>query len=777
MAEDKSSLTLPLLITRGLVLFPGNTRLIDAGREFSINAIKVSKSKTDSLILITSQRNENIDTPTVEDIYLTGVLARVVSISEREKRIRARVEVIDRVALSNVELDDKDDHTFVADGTLISPIIIDDKESEAVVSSVNHEIEKYPSMIAKLPKNVINLLADNKKGIELCYALAAFFDSSSENKQKLLETNEFLVLAESVIALISGENTKEEIEKNISNTVRESTEKSQKEYFLREKLKAIKKELGEDVGGKNDPDTILEKLEKFPYPENIKNKVKSEIKKYEMMPQGSLEAALILSYLDVIMSIPWWQKTEDNDDLKNVEKILNEDHYGLENPKKRIIEYLAVKKLTGTLKSPILCFYGPPGTGKTSLGKSIARALNRKFFKCSLGGISDEAEIRGHRRTYVGSLPGRIIQGMRKAGVANPVFLLDEVDKLASSYKGDPASALLEVLDPEQNFMFNDNYVEEPYDLSDVLFICTANYLENIPGPLRDRLELIQLSSYTEIEKKHIAFGHLIKKQIELNGLKEEQVEFSEKAIEYILHYYTREAGVRDLERKIASCLRKVAVAIVKDPSIEKIEIDEKKVKEYLGVEIFDYSKKEKEKQVGVITGLAYTEFGGDILPIEVTYFKGKGGLVLTGHLGDVMKESATIALDYVKANAEKYHIDPELFANNDIHVHVPEGAVPKDGPSAGVALTLAIISALSKQAVSPDIALTGEVTLRGNALPIGGLREKSLAALRSGIKTIIVPADNKKDVNELPKEVKKNLKIVYMKSVDDAYNVVFAND
>ena len=777
MAEDKSSLTLPLLITRGLVLFPGNTRLIDAGREFSINAIKVSKSKTDSLILITSQRNENIDTPTVEDIYLTGVLARVVSISEREKRIRARVEVIDRVALSNVELDDKDDHTFVADGTLISPIIIDDKESEAVVSSVNHEIEKYPSMIAKLPKNVINLLADNKKGIELCYALAAFFDSSSENKQKLLETNEFLVLAESVIALISGENTKEEIEKNISNTVRESTEKSQKEYFLREKLKAIKKELGEDVGGKNDPDTILEKLEKFPYPENIKNKVKSEIKKYEMMPQGSLEAALILSYLDVIMSIPWWQKTEDNDDLKNVEKILNEDHYGLENPKKRIIEYLAVKKLTGTLKSPILCFYGPPGTGKTSLGKSIARALNRKFFKCSLGGISDEAEIRGHRRTYVGSLPGRIIQGMRKAGVANPVFLLDEVDKLASSYKGDPASALLEVLDPEQNFMFNDNYVEEPYDLSDVLFICTANYLENIPGPLRDRLELIQLSSYTEIEKKHIAIGHLIKKQIELNGLKEEQVEFSEKAIEYILHYYTREAGVRDLERKIASCLRKVAVAIVKDPSIEKIEIDEKKVKEYLGVEIFDYSKKEKEKQVGVITGLAYTEFGGDILPIEVTYFKGKGGLVLTGHLGDVMKESATIALDYVKANAEKYHIDPELFANNDIHVHVPEGAVPKDGPSAGVALTLAIISALSKQAVSPDIALTGEVTLRGNALPIGGLREKSLAALRSGIKTIIVPADNKKDVNELPKEVKKNLKIVYMKSVDDAYNVVFAND
>ena len=777
MADQSSSVTLPLLITKGLILFPGNSRLIDAGRDFSINAIKVSKNKTDSLILIASQKDENIDNPSVEDIYLTGVLARVISISERDKRIRARVEVLSRVSLSNVSFDDKEDNCFVAEGQILEPITISDKESEAVVSSINHEAEKYPSVMSRLPKNIINLMSDNNAGIELCYALAGFFDASIEAKQQMLESNEFLSLAETVIALISGENTKEEIEKNISNTVRESTEKSQKEYFLREKLKAIKKELGEDVGGKNDPDTILAKLEKNPYPENIKAKIRSEIKKYEMMPQGSLEGALILSYLDVIMSIPWWQKTEDNDDLKNVENILNEDHYGLDNPKKRIIEYLAVKKLTGNLKSPILCFYGPPGTGKTSLGKSIARALNRKFFKCSLGGISDEAEIRGHRRTYVGALPGRIIQGMRKAGVANPVFLLDEVDKLASSYKGDPASALLEVLDPEQNFMFNDNYVEEPYDLSDVLFICTANYLENIPGPLRDRLELIPLSSYTEIEKKHIAFGHLIKKQIELNGLKEENVSFTEKAIEYILHYYTREAGVRDLERKIASCLRKVAVAIVKDPSITHIEIDEAKVREYLGVEIFDYSKKEKEKQIGVITGLAYTEFGGDILPIEVTYFKGKGGLVLTGHLGDVMKESATIALDYVKANADKYNINPDLFLNNDIHVHVPEGAVPKDGPSAGVALTLAIISALSKTPVSPDVGITGEVTLRGNALPIGGLREKSLAALRSGLKTIIVPFENKKDVNELPEEVKNNLQIIYMKNVDDAYNVVFKNE
>ena len=487
-----------------------------------------------------------------------------------------------------------------------------------------------------------------------------------------------------------------------------------------------------------------------------------------------MEAALIQSYLDVLLSIPWWEKTEDDEDLKHVEKILDEDHYGLENPKKRIIEYLAIKKLTGNLKSPILCFYGPPGTGKTSLGKSIARALGRKFFKASLGGISDEAEIRGHRRTYVGSLPGRIIQGMRKAGVTNPVFLLDEVDKLASSYKGDPASALLEVLDPEQNNQFNDNYVEEPYDLSDVLFICTANYLENIPGPLRDRLELIQLSSYTEIEKMHIAREHLVKKQIDLNGLKEEQVEFEDDAITYIIRAYTRESGVRELERKIASCLRKVAVNFVKDPNIGKTIINPDKVREFLGTPIFEDSHKEKEPQIGVVTGLAYTEYGGDILPIEVNYFKGKGALILTGHLGDVMKESASIALDYVKSNAELFQIDPDIFVNNDIHIHVPEGAVPKDGPSAGVAMTCAIISCLSKRPVSPDVAMTGEVTLRGQALPIGGLREKSLAALRCGIKTIIVPKENKKDVDELPQEVKDSLKIVFMSKVEDAVEICF---
>ena len=771
MANKPQAITLPLLITRALVIFPKNQQLIEAGRDFSISAVNASKNECDSLILVASQKSYDEDNPKPEDVYNIGVLCHIISVSERDNRLRVRLEVVERVKLSDIRFEENAGYYSAIGGMdpipSISPV-----ENEAIIKAVSKALEGVPNIFSTMPKNIANIVTKSPNAVDICFALAGHLEAPTEAKQKILESADANSLMEQVVFLINGENQRNQIERDISETVRESAEKSQREYFLREKLKAIKRELGEDGGDKNDPDTILEKLEKNPYPENVKNKVKAELKKFEMMPQGSLEAALIQSYVDVLMNVPWWQKTEDNDSLENVEKILDEDHYGLENPKKRIIEYLAVKKLTGNLKSPILCFYGPPGTGKTSLGKSIARALGRKFFKASLGGISDEAEIRGHRRTYVGSMPGRIIQGMRKAGVNNPVFLLDEVDKLASSYKGDPASALLEVLDPEQNYQFNDNYLEEPYDLSDVLFICTANYLENIPGPLRDRLELIQLSSYTELEKVQIATGHLVKKQRELNGLKESQATFTEDAIKYIIRSYTRESGVRDLERKIASCLRKVVVAIVKDPSIESITIDEKKVREYLGTPIFEDSKKEQKPQIGVVTGLAYTEFGGDILPIEVNYFKGKGALVLTGHLGDVMKESCSIALDYVKSNADKFGINPELFAENDIHIHVPEGAVPKDGPSAGVAITTAIVSCLSKTPVNPDVAMTGEVTLRGNALAIGGLREKSLAALRSGIKTIIVPEENKKDVEELPKEVKETLKIEYMKSADDAIKI-----
>ena len=768
MVDKPENFTLPLLVTRALVIFPGNQQLIEAGRDFSIEAIRASRANSDNLIFVSSQIDPAVENPTIDDIYLTGTVCRIISCSDRNEHLRVRVEVLDRAKIEKVFVNEEKGKFLVAQGSINSVPDVNEVKNDSIIKAIDKALSSMPTIVSSMPKNVANQIAHSNNAISLCYAIAGFIDAPNETKQAILDANSAEELMQAVLVLLNGENQKNQIEHDIAETVRESTEKSQRDYFLREKLKAIKKELGEGEDA-NDPDSILEKLEKNPYPEFVKTKVKNEIKKFNMMPPGSLEGALIQSYIDVLLNVPWYEKTEDNEDLKNVEQILNEDHYGLENPKKRIIEYLAVKKLTGNLKSPILCFYGPPGTGKTSLGKSIARALGRKFFKASLGGISDEAEIRGHRRTYVGSMPGRIIQGMRKAGVTNPVFLLDEVDKLASSYKGDPASALLEVLDPEQNTAFNDNYLEEPYDLSDVLFICTANYLENIPGPLRDRLELIELNSYTEIEKMHIAKEHLVSKQKTLNGLQEDQASFTDGAIQFIIRHYTRESGVRSLERLIASCLRKVAVAIVKDPSIKHIEIDEDKVVEYLKTPIFEDSKKEVEPQVGVVTGLAYTQFGGDILPIEVNYFKGKGGLVLTGNLGDVMKESASIALDYVKSNAEHFLIDPDIFANNDIHIHVPEGAVPKDGPSAGVAITTAIVSCLSKRPVNPDVAMTGEVTLRGNALPIGGLREKSLAALRSGIKAIIVPKENKKDVDELPKEVKESLKIEYMKTVDDA--------
>ena len=558
--------------------------------------------------------------------------------------------------------------------------------------------------------------------------------------------------------------------------MRKSAEKNQREYFLREKLKAIKNELGENSESNDSQESLLKRLENGQYPDHIKAKVRAELKRAEMMPSSSLESSLIKAYVELMLDLPFWQKTSDNDDLTNVQNILDEDHFGLEKVKKRIIEYLAVKKMTGTLKAPILCFYGPPGVGKTSLARSIARALGRKFFKASLGGISDEAEIRGHRRTYVGSMPGRVINGMRKSGVMNPVFLLDEVDKLAASYKGDPASALLEVLDPEQNFSFNDNYLEEPYDLSHVMFIATANYLEDIPAPLRDRLELIEVNSYTEVEKIEIATRHLIDKQLLANGLKKEQLSFTKEALAYIIEFYTREAGVRDLERKLASICRKAVVELLQDQKVTSIKVTPKVVQKYLGVEIFDNSKKEKTAQVGVVTGLAYTQYGGDILPIEVNHFPGSGRLVLTGKLGDVMKESAQIALDYIQANATKYTIDSKIFKERDIHIHIPEGAVPKDGPSAGVTMTVAIISAITGRHASSEVAMTGEVTLRGNVLAIGGLREKTIAALRSGIKTVLIPEENRKHINELAKEVKDNLNIIYIKNVDEAIEATLAS-
>ena len=767
--DENLPLTLPLLVTRSLVVFPNTNQPIEAARPFSMKAIEESRDNASSLLFIVSQKDPNIDDPLPEDLYTVGTLCRIISFGDQKQFYRIRVTATKRVAIQSVRIED---NHYVADGVVLEDLPSDANETAVIVRNILEQIEQMPSLSRSFPRQVVSSLSKGLSPTELTDTLATYLNMPNEQKQALLEEldiNKRLML---ILDVINQAKAVIEIDKKIQNSIQKSTEKNQREYILREKMKAIKEELGEVTPGEDSEEDILKKLDANPFPEYVKTKVKAELKRYEMMPQASLEASLIKSYIDLIMNLPWYQKTEDNDVLEDAERILNEDHYGLDKVKKRIIEYLAVKKMTGNLKAPILCFYGPPGVGKTSLGKSIARALGRKFFKASLGGISDEAEIRGHRRTYVGSMPGRIISGMRKTGVINPVFLLDEVDKLSTSYKGDPASALLEVLDPEQNFAFNDNYVEEPYDLSNVLFIATANYLENIPAPLRDRLELIEVNSYTELEKIQIAKHFLLKKQMKANGIENKNIKFSDEAFQYIIQYYTREAGVRELERKIAAVIRKIVVEIVKNPNLKVLEVTPADVRKHLGVEIFENTKKEKENQIGVVTGLAYTEYGGDILPIEVNYFPGKGNLILTGKLGDVMKESASIALDYVRSNAIKYGIDSDIFAKNDIHVHVPEGAVPKDGPSAGIAITTAIVSCLTRQPVDANVAMTGEVTLRGYALPIGGLREKSLAALRSGIKTIIVPKENQKAVDELPKEVKEALNIVYMKTVDDALDV-----
>ena len=542
--------------------------------------------------------------------------------------------------------------------------------------------------------------------------------------------------------------------------------RKQVKFYLREKLKAIKEELGDTPNGEDEVERFRSMIKDNPYPQNVKDKLTEELARYEMMPSTSPEANVVRTYLDWMTKLPWFEMTEDNQDINKVEQILDEDHFGLKKPKERIVEQLAVKQMTQSLKAPIICLVGPPGVGKTSISKSIARALDRKFVKISLGGVTDESEIRGHRRTYLGSMPGRIIQGMKKAGVMNPVFLLDEIDKMASDYKGDPTSAMLEVLDPEQNSMFSDNYIEEPYDLSQVLFIATANDLGGIPEPLRDRLEIIELSSYTEQEKQMIAKDHLIKKELKNHGLTDEQLTITDEAIMYIIRHYTREAGVRQLERLIAAICRKSVLKILKKTT-DHVVVEVEDLEELLGKAPFDHTKKQPKPQVGVVTGLAWTQFGGDILPIEVNHFKGSGKFIVTGQLGDVMKESASIALDYLKAHADKYSLKDIDFDKQDIHIHVPEGAVKKDGPSAGVTLTTAIYSAFTQKPVRDDVAMTGEVTLTGNVLPIGGLKEKSISAHRSGIHTIIIPKDNAKDIDDIPESVRKDLTIITADHID----------
>ena len=760
---EKLELNVPVIATRGVLIFPGQDVMIEVGRDKSISAVEEAMAYFDGQVFIVSQKDVLVDDPKMNDLFAMGTLCKIKSMKKKEGFLRVTFSGVQRASV--IRLSDDERMLFAT----IKPeedIVGDSLEEMALVRQIAKGLEQITNIGQSFPPEVFSQLTKGVSADTLADQVAQYFPMNLDERQALLEE---LVLNQRLLMIISNLKKEKEltnIEQGINEKVRERIEENQREYYLREKLRAIKEELGDVPNSTDDMESLRRLVEDNPYPENIKKKALEEIQRYEMLPSSSGESGVIRTYLDWLLNVPWWQESQDNEDLVAVRAVLDKDHFGLEKVKDRIMEYLAVKTMTKSLNAPILCLVGPPGVGKTSLAKSIANALNRNFVKASLGGVRDEAEIRGHRRTYLGSLPGRIIQSMKKAAVVNPVFLIDEIDKMASDYKGDPSSAMLEVLDPEQNSMFSDHYLEEAYDLSKVMFIATANYLEDIPAALRDRLEIINLSSYTEDEKVNIATAHLIPKQAALNGLKPKQFNIADKVILHIIRNYTREAGVRQLERHIANLCRKSVLAILKDGK-KSITVTDKLMMEWMGKEIFEYGKKEKDNQVGVVTGLAYTSFGGDVLPVEVTTFEGKGRLIVTGQLGSVMKESTEIALGYVKSNAKKYNIDPKFFEGNDIHIHVPEGAVPKDGPSAGITLTTALVSALTHREVYSDLAMTGEVTLRGNVLPIGGLKEKSLAAHRVGITKILIPKLNMKDMDDLPKIVKDAITFVPVESME----------
>lgn len=759
----------PIICTRGAIIFPGQDMSLDVGRRASVDVVNFSLNMNLDVILV-SQKNIDIDEPKKNDLYEIGTICHIRASRKRDDHLKVVFVGEDRCRL--IEIYEIDGIKY-ASVEVLSDVVEDDLALEVLKTKVKKEYSLFEQKNGRAPLRAPENMS-NQYISELVDGFAQANIFNSGEKQKFLEEYHLEKRLEMFLTYISLEKKKEEIEKEINLRVKDSVESSQKDYYLRERIKAIKEELGDGQGA--DVEKLKEEFSKDRYPENIKAKANEEIRRLDMTSTASGEYGMIRTYLDWLISIPWTEKSVDETDLTKVKEVLDEDHYGLEKIKTRILEYLAVKELSHSLKSPIICLVGPPGVGKTSLAKSIARALNRNFVKMSLGGVRDEAEIRGHRRTYLGSYPGRIIQGMKKAGTTNPVFLIDEIDKMGADYKGDPSSAMLEVLDPEQNSMFQDHYLEETYDLSDVMFIATANYLENIPAPLLDRLEIINLSSYTELEKLNICKDHLIPKVLKKDGLKPSQFSISDEMITHVIRHYTRESGVRELERMMETLARKATLEIY-TKSKRSIKVTKKLVQEWLGHEKFEYGTKEKKNQVGVVTGLAYTAFGGDILQIEVNYFEGKGKLIITGQLGDVMKESAEIALDYVKSNAKKFGIDVKFFETHDIHIHVPEGAVPKDGPSAGVTLTTAFVSALTNKAVDANCAMTGEVTLRGNVLPIGGLREKSIAANRSGITKVFIPKGNVKDMNELPDIVKENITFMPVDKVDTILKEAIIHD
>ena len=773
-AKRTQQRTLPVLPLRDVVVFPYMVMPLFVGRAKSISALDEAMNEGKQLLLV-SQKQADLEEPTVDDVFDVGTIANIIQLLKLpDGTVKVLVEGQQRAKIN--QLNDGEDH-FSAEVTPIETTFGDEKELDVVKAAVLNEFESYLQLNKKIPADVLGALQRIDDADRLADTMAAHIPVTVRHKQSVLELADVQERLEYLLGMMESEADILQVEKRIRGRVKKQMEKSQRNYYLSEQIKAIRKEMdeGESEDTIDEVEQLRQKVEAAGMPADVRDKVESELQKLKMMSAMSAEATVVRSYVEWMLQVPWHKRTKVKKDIAKAQEVLDADHYGLERVKERILEYLAVQARLNKIKGPILCLVGPPGVGKTSLGQSIANATGRKYVRMALGGVRDEAEIRGHRKTYIGALPGKLIQKMAKVGVKNPLFLLDEIDKMSSDMRGDPASALLEVLDPEQNTTFNDHYLEVDYDLSDVMFVATSNSM-NIPGPLLDRMEVIRLSGYTEDEKLNIAMQHLLQKQIERNGLKKGELTIEENAILDIIRYYTREAGVRGLEREISKICRKAVKNLLVNPKVKSITVNSDNLHDYLGVKRFEFGKADTQNRVGEVTGLAWTEVGGDLLTIETASVVGKGKLTFTGSLGDVMKESIQAAMTVVRARAEKLGINSEFHEKRDIHIHVPDGATPKDGPSAGIAMCTALVSCLTGNPVRADVAMTGEISLRGKVLPIGGLKEKLLAAHRGGIKTVLIPKDNVKDLEEIPGNVKENLVIHAVETIDEVLGLALEN-
>ncbi len=760
--------TISVLPLRDVVVYPHMVIPLFVGREKSIHALEAAM-ENDKQILLVAQKSAAQDEPEIEDMYRIGTVSSILQLLKLpDGTVKVLVEGNKRARI--VSFLHKEEY-FTAQIKKYDDVDIDERESEVLLRSLTNQFDQYVKLNKKIPPEILTSLSNIDDPGRLVDTIAAHMSLKVDEKQKILEIKDLRERLEYLMGMMESEIDLLQVEKRIRGRVKRQMEKSQREYYLNEQMKAIQKELGDMDDVPNELEELEQKIEKAGMSAEGKTKARSELNKLKMMSPMSAEATVVRNYLDWLLGVPWKKRSKIRHDLAKAEEVLEADHYGLEKVKERILEYLAVQQRMKKMKGPILCLVGPPGVGKTSVGKSIARATNRKFIRMALGGVRDEAEIRGHRRTYIGSMPGKIVQNLSKTATRNPLFLLDEIDKMAMDFRGDPASALLEVLDPEQNHTFNDHYLEVDFDLSEVMFVATSNTM-NIPGPLLDRMEVIRLSGYTEVEKVNIAERYLVQKQITNNGLKDNEIKISEDAVQNIIRYYTREAGVRNLEREIAKICRKVVKEILLEKDVTAVEVSAENLEKYLGVQRFRFGLAEDHDQVGQVTGLAWTEVGGELLTIETAVMTGKGKHSVTGQLGDVMKESIQAAMTVVRSRADILGIATEVFEKNDIHVHVPEGAIPKDGPSAGIGMCTALVSALTNITVRADVAMTGEITLRGEVLPIGGLKEKLLAAHRGGIKTVLIPHENERDLVDIPENIKGSLEIIPVRWIDEVLEV-----